>query len=49
VILQFLLGLLNWILMAPNWMQLVHLLVADLVFIALWISVITHETRKSRF
>jgi cytochrome c oxidase assembly protein subunit 15 len=49
VILQFLLGLLNWILMAPNWMQLVHLLVADLVFIALWISGITHETRKSRF
>jgi heme A synthase len=49
VILQFLLGILNWILMAPNWMQLVHLLCADLVFIALWISGVTHETRKSRF
>lgn len=35
---QFILGVMNWILMAPNWMQLVHLLVADLVFIAFWIS-----------
>jgi len=49
VILQFLLGILNWVLMAPNWMQLVHLLCADLVFIALWISGVTYETRKSRF
>jgi len=35
---QFLVGILNWVLMAPNWMQLVHLLVADLVFITFWIS-----------
>ncbi len=35
---QFLLGVLNWVLMAPNWMQLVHLFVADLVFITFWIS-----------
>ena len=35
---QFILGVLNWILMAPNWMQLIHLLVADLVFIVFWIS-----------
>lgn len=35
---QFILGILNWVLMAPNWMQLVHLLVADLVFITFWVS-----------
>lgn len=35
---QFMMGVLNWVLMAPTWMQLVHLLVADLVFIAFWIS-----------
>lgn len=35
---QFILGIMNWILMAPNWMQMVHLLVADLVFISFWIS-----------
>ncbi len=35
---QFILGVLNWVLMAPNWMQLIHLLVADLVFITFWIS-----------
>jgi heme A synthase len=33
--LQILLGLTNWILLAPVWMQLVHLLVADLVWITL--------------
>jgi heme A synthase len=48
VICQFFLGFLNWILMAPNWMQLVHLGVADLVFITLWISGVAHEARESR-
>jgi len=35
---QFILGVLNWMLMAPTGMQLVHLFVADLVFITFWIS-----------
>jgi len=35
---QFILGVLNWVLMAPIAMQLVHLFVADLVFITFWIS-----------
>ena len=35
VLLQFAAGLLNWILLAPVWMQLVHLLIADLLWIAL--------------
>ena len=35
---QFLLGFMNWMLMAPTGMQIVHLLVADGVFIAFWIS-----------
>jgi cytochrome c oxidase assembly protein subunit 15 len=48
VIVQFLMGIVNWALMAPNWMQLVHLLVADLVFIAFWISGLMHEAGKSR-
>jgi heme A synthase len=43
---QFILGVLNWILMAPNWMQLIHLLVADLVFITFWIS--GHVDRAGR-
>jgi len=28
-------GILNWILLAPIWMQIVHLLIADLLWIAL--------------
>jgi cytochrome c oxidase assembly protein subunit 15 len=45
---QFILGILNWILMAPNWMQLVHLLVADLVFITFWISGIIDQDSKDQ-
>lgn len=45
---QFILGVLNWVLLAPNVLQLIHLLVADLVFIALWISGLKHEARESR-
>jgi heme A synthase len=48
VIVQFFAGFLNWMLMAPNWMQLVHLLIADLVFLVLWISGLKHEARESR-
>ncbi len=47
VITQFLVGFLNWALMAPNTLQLLHLLVADLVFISLWISGLKYETRES--
>ena len=47
VITQFLLGFLNWMLLAPTGMQLVHLLVADLVFISFWISGMKYETRES--
>ncbi len=47
VILQFLIGFLNWVLMAPNWLQLVHLFFADLVFIAFFISGLAYEARKS--
>jgi cytochrome c oxidase assembly protein subunit 15 len=35
---QFILGFVNWMLMAPVPMQLVHLLVADFVFISFWWS-----------
>jgi heme A synthase len=35
VLVQFAAGLLNWILLAPIWMQLVHLLIANLLWIAL--------------
>ncbi len=45
---QFLLGILNWVLMAPNWMQLVHLMVADLVFITFWVSGIIDQNRKQQ-
>ncbi len=48
VVSQFLIGILNWMLMAPNWMQILHLLAADLVFIAFWISGLNHEARESR-
>jgi len=47
VVLQFLIGFLNWVLMAPNGLQLLHLWVADLVFIAFWISGLAYEARKS--
>ena len=45
---QFILGILNWVLMAPNWMQLIHLLVADLVFITFWISGIIDQDQRER-
>ena len=48
VLSQFLIGFLNWMLMAPTGLQLLHLLVADLVFIAFWISGLNYETRESR-
>ncbi len=48
IVLQFLLGFLNWILLAPNWLQLIHLLFADLVFIAFLLSGLAYEARKSR-
>lgn len=48
VIAQFLLGVINWALMAPTGMQLLHLLAADGVFIAFWISGLMHEAGKSR-
>jgi len=53
LVLQFSLGFLNWILLAPIAMQLVHLLVADAVLISFWISglmwsKIENETRESR-
>jgi cytochrome c oxidase assembly protein subunit 15 len=48
IVTQFLLGFLNWMLMAPNWLQLVHLLVADLVFITFWLSGLKYEARESR-
>ena len=54
LILQFTLGFVNWILLAPTALQLVHLLIADTVFIVFWISGLmwsTHvdEARESRF
>jgi len=48
VIAQFLIGFVNWMLMAPVGLQLLHLLAADLVFVAFWISGLNHETRESR-
>ena len=48
MILQFLIGFLNWIWLAPNLLQLLHLLVADLVFIVFWMSGLEYEARKSR-
>ena len=48
MILQFLIGFLNWILLAPNLLQLLHLLVADLIFIVFWMSGLEYEARKSR-
>jgi heme A synthase len=53
LILQFSIGFLNWVLLAPVFLQLIHLLVADLVFISFWISglswsTLKHETRESR-
>ena len=35
VFVQIAVGILNWILLAPVWMQIVHLLIADLLWIAL--------------
>ena len=48
VTLQFLLGFMNWVLMAPNGLQLIHLLVADGVFLAFWWSGLKYEARESR-
>jgi len=48
VTLQFLLGFMNWVLMAPNGLQLIHLLVADAVFLAFWWSGLKYEARESR-
>jgi heme a synthase len=48
VTLQFILGILNWVLMAPNWMQIVHLGLAEVMFVTFWWSGLTHETRESR-
>jgi heme A synthase len=48
VLVQFLIGFFNWMLMAPTGLQLLHLLAADLVFIAFWISGLNYETRESR-
>ncbi len=47
VVSQFVLGILNWMLMAPNALQMLHLLIADLVFISFWISGLEYEARKS--
>ncbi len=35
VVVQLAAGVLNWILLAPIWMQIVHLLIADLLWVAL--------------
>jgi cytochrome c oxidase assembly protein subunit 15 len=47
VTVQFLLGFLNWMLMAPTGLQLLHLLVADTVFITFWWSGLKYEARES--
>ena len=47
VVTQFTMGFLNWMLMAPVPMQLMHLLIADLVFIAFWVSGLRFE-REAR-
>jgi cytochrome c oxidase assembly protein subunit 15 len=44
---QFVLGFVNWMLMAPVPLQLVHLLVADLVFISFWLSALRYEKVNS--
>jgi heme A synthase len=49
VVVQLLIGVMNWVLMAPNSLQLLHLLVADLVFIAFFIAGVRHEARESGF
>jgi heme A synthase len=48
LVIQFMIGFLNWVLMAPSWLQLIHLLFADLVFIAFFLSGLDYEARKSR-
>lgn len=48
VIVQFTFGLVNWMLMAPTALQLIHLLIADLVFITFFISGLKYEARESR-
>jgi len=44
VLIQIAAGLLNWILLAPIWMQIVHLLLADLLWIALVIRYIKEQS-----
>ncbi len=46
VVLQFLLGFLNWMMLAPTSLQLIHLLVADAVFISLWLSGLMHAENE---
>jgi heme a synthase len=43
VFVQLAAGIVNWVLLAPIWMQIVHLLIADLLWIALVIRYL-HET-----
>lgn len=45
--LQFLVGILNWVLMAPHALQLVHLGLAEVIFVLFWWSGLIYETRKS--
>lgn len=35
---QFTLGIINWLLLAPTYLQLVHLCIAQVVFISFWLS-----------
>ena len=53
LIFQFCLGFVNWMMLAPTGLQLVHLFVADVVFIMFWLSglmwsKVENETRESR-
>jgi heme A synthase len=45
--LQLGIGLLNIMLSAPSWMQLLHLLVAQLVWIGLTLTVVSAQTEAS--
>ncbi|MBS1960483.1 MAG: COX15/CtaA family protein [Bdellovibrionales bacterium] len=47
VIGQFVLGFANWMLMAPSWMQILHLLMAEVTFITFWWSGLRYETREA--
>jgi len=43
LITQFSLGVMNWLMLAPTGLQLVHLLVGDSVFISFWLSGLLEE------